>query len=271
MRPENHQNGFTLIELLIGMAISVVVMTAVIIALFNIQTTSTAIDQRSNIAMNARGALFLIEENIRLLGFNPEGDMSNNEVMDTGDGCCARGGFFTFNRNDLDDPTDDADDVTVDIGLAAADDIDGGVRDGFADSGTTSLVIQGQTAADNIEVIRFAYAFDDDGDGNVDLSANNNIRWAIDTDGDGELDTELDTNDDGEIDNNDVVGGSGMTNSVDIDKIRSVKVWLVIRSKHPLKGDMINQTYVVGDQRYTPNDNFAHLLHTSTIRCRNMI
>lgn len=270
MNAKDYRKGFTLIEVLIGMTIASIVMAAVILAFFNIQSTSNLIDQRSSMSMNARGAMALIEDNIRLMGFNPEGDMSNNRIMDSGDGCCAKGGFFRFNRNDLEDPTDDDDDVTVGIGLNSDDDQAGGDRDGFADNGSTGLSIQGQHAADHIEAIRFAYAFDDDGNGNVDLSANDNIRWAIDSDGDGDLDTELDTNDDGEIDKNDSVGGSSMSDTVDIGKIRAVKVWLVVRSKHQVRGGTKNQTYVVGDQRYSPNDNFAHRLLTTTIRCRNM-
>jgi len=270
MRGADCRPGFTLIELLIGMAITAIVMAGVISVFFNFQSTSNSIDQRATMAMTARNAMALIEDNIRLMGFNPEGDMSGRAVMDPADGCCARGGYLMFNRNDLDDPMDDDADVTIGIGLRAADDRAGGGRDGFADNGASGLVIQGQLAAADIEAIRFAYAFDDNGDGNVDLSANGNIRWAIDADGDGNLDTEPDSNDDGQLDENDCIGGSFMADTVDVSRIRAVKVWLLVRSKHPIRGGSENPTYVVGDLRYSPNDNYAYRLLTTTIRCRNM-
>mgnify|MGYP006292398765 CR=1 FL=1 len=270
MNTADCKQGFTLIELLIGMAISAIVMAAVISVFLNIQSTSNTIDQRSSMAMASRNAMALIEDNIRLMGFNPEGDMNRRQIMNTADGCCARGGFFMFNRNDLEDPTDDDQDVTIGIGLNAADDRAGGDRDGFADNGASGLVIQGQHAAANIEAIRFAYAFDESSDGNVDLSVNGNIRWAIDADGDGDLDSELDTNDDGQIDANDSIGGRSMPETVSIDKIQAVKVWLLVQSKHPIRGSTEKRTFVVGDQRYAPNDDFAHRLLTTTIRCRNM-
>jgi prepilin-type N-terminal cleavage/methylation domain-containing protein len=270
MKALHADSGFTLIEVLIALAMGSIIIGAALAAFFSMQTTASSVDQRSNMAVNARGAIYLIEENIRLLGFNPENDLSANNIMNPADGCCALGGFFTFNRNDLADPTNDAADATIGIGLLAADDSSGGGRDGFADGGATSLVINGGNVADDIAVLRFAYAFDDDDDGNVDMSAGDFIRWAIDSDGDGRLDRELDTNDDGEIDINDVVGGMNMVTPVDISKIRAVKVWLVTRSKYPVKGHTESRTFVVGDRRYTPNDNFSHTLLTTTVRCRNM-
>lgn len=264
MKSLHSDSGFTLIELLIGMAMGSIVLGAAVAAFISMQRTASSVDQRSDMAVNARGAIHFIEENIRLMGFNPAGDLSASDIMNSGDG---GGGVFTFNRNDLTDPINGADE-TISIGLRDADDAD---QNGFADNGATSLVIDLGNIADNIAVLRFAYAFDDDDDDNVDLSDGNSfIRWAIDSDGDDQLDTELDTNDDGEIDINDAVGGVAMADPVDIDKIRAVKVWLVTRSKYPVKGHTDSRTFVVGDQRFTPNDNFAYTLLTTTIRCRNM-
>ncbi len=283
MKSEFLEKGFTLIELLVAMTVVSIIMAGAIAAFWQMQSTSKTIDQRSSMEVTARNAIYLIEENIRLMGFNPEGDMNPNDIMDISDGCCATGGFLRFNRNDLEDPADDTKDQTISIGLRPADDSAGGSRDGFADSGSTwLLVVDGNGvidtgedeedfyAADNIEAVRFAYAFDSDEDGNVDLSSNDHIRWAIDSNDDGELDTELDTDDDGDIDTDDAIGGSPMANPVEISKIRAVKVWLVVRSKYQVSGADKSRTFVVGDQRCTTNDNFARTRLTTTIRCRNM-
>ena len=259
-KTSQHSNGFTLIEVLVAMVVSMMVLGAVGTAFFGMQTTALNVDQRSNMALNSRGAMYLIEDSVRLMGFNPQRDISGNNIVNT-----ATGAFLSFNRNDLADPINAADD-TITIGLNAADDTG---RDGFADNGVTSLVIDGGNVADDIEAIRFAYAYDDDGDGNVDLSANNFIIWAIDSDDDGFLDTTLDTDDDGDIDAGDAVNGGTLSPRVDISRIRAVKVWLVVRSQDQLRGSPSGGTMVVGDQRYTPNDDFAHNLFTTTVRCRN--
>ena len=261
MKSFDSDSGFTLIEIMIAMAIGTIIIGAAIGAFFSLQKASSSIDQRSTTAVTARGAIYVIEENIRLLGFNPEQNLSTGNIMDNG---CALNGLLRFNRSNLEDPANNPVD-TVSIGLNSTEDSD---RDGFADNGATSLVIGGNIA-DDIAVLKFAYAFDSNRDGNVELSSNGNIRWAIDSNGDEKFDTELDTNDDGKIDINDTVGGSSMS-PVDIEHLRAVKVWLVVRSKYPIKGHTEPRTFVVGDQRYTPNDNYGYSLLTTTIRCRNM-
>jgi type IV pilus assembly protein PilW len=269
MKALSTDSGFTLIELMIAIVMAAIITGAALGGFFSMQSTASSIDQRSNMAVNARGAMYLIEENIRMMGFNPAGDMSAGEIMNPADGCSALGGFFRFNRNNIADPANAAND-TIGIGLNAADDSDGAGRDGFADNGATSIVIGGGNVADNVAVLRFAYAFDDDDDGNVDLSGNDFIRWAIDTDNDGRLDRELDTDDNGDIDENDAVGGAAMASTVDISKILAVKVWLVARSQSPVLKYTEPRTFVVGDQRFTPDNNFPHTIFTTTIRCRNI-
>jgi type IV pilus assembly protein PilW len=267
MKYLSSKTGFTMIELLIAMTITSIVITGAVIVFNDLQSTATSIDQRTNATANARGSLFLIESEIRLAGFDPQQTLSGAATMNIN--TRANGGFFIFTHKD---PTNLTAILTTSIGLSAAGDPD---ANGFANSGATSLLIGtppltgADNIADNIVAIRFAYAFDDDGDGAVDLSANGNIIWAYDTGTDGVLDQGLDTDDNGIIDISDTVGGVPITN-VNISKIRAVKVWLLARTNYPTKDIVDNTTYVVGDQRYTPNDNFGHILLTTTIRCRNM-
>ena len=270
---KNHcdQKGFTLIEVMIALVITGIVIGAAIVAFFKLQSTSSDVDQRSTMATTSRGAMYMIEDNIRLLGFNPQKNISPNDIIQT-----ATGALLTFTRNDLTQPGVAGTDDTVSIGLY---DFNAGAwsSDGIAVNDNTSLCIDDNGAvtadedavADDVERIRFAYAYDIDDDGNVELSANNHIVWAIDSNNDGFLETQLDTDDDGDIDLGDAAGGVALGSQVAISKIRAVKVWLVVRSSDPVRGTTERHTMVVGDQRYAPNDKYSHTLFTTTIRCRN--
>jgi type IV pilus assembly protein PilW len=128
----------------------------------------------------------------------------------------------------------------------------------------------------DIEAVGFAYAFDDDGDGALDQSGGGNIIWAVDSNlGDDKLDNLLDTNDDGIIDENDTEGGVNMAGQVDIANIRAVRIWLLARTRQPIKGHTDNQTYAVGANHRGPADgdwdpSRRRLLLTTTVYCRNM-
>ncbi|MFP4040103.1 MAG: prepilin-type N-terminal cleavage/methylation domain-containing protein [Desulfosudaceae bacterium] len=266
----NDQRGFTLLEILIALVIFSVVM-AVAVKMFMAQQSSfTKVDQRSRMMTNARGAMYLIESQIRLMGFSPGRELGDKEALDPDQGCRAWSGNLVFRRQH---PNDLSTTSTISIGLYKADDDEGGGRDGFADSnvGATGLIVQGGRVADDIEAIGFAYAFDADGDGGIDLSAGNNIIWAVDDDRDGYLDTRLDTNDDGMINELDTPGGLALSPKIAIHKIRAVKVWLLVRSTEPLRGgSMDTRTFYVAGRPYKPNDRYGHTLCATTIRCRNL-
>jgi len=261
--------GFTLIEIMITLALFSIVMAVGIKIFFTQQNTLTHIDQRSEMQIEARNALHIIETHIQMMGFSPAGSLDAQDALDFSSGCRAEGGWLAFWRNDPDDI-----DVTqlISINLLKEDDDEGGAPDGFADSnvGATGLIIQDGRVADNIAAVRFAYAYDEDKDGAVDMSANENIIWAIDADRDGQLDMSLDTDDDGDVDSDDAVGGMPLPFKVDISRIRAVKVWLLVRSPCPLKGARDKRVFVVGDRRYAADDYYGHVLVTTTIRCRNI-
>ncbi len=140
----------------------------------------------------------------------------------------------------------------------------------------TELQRNGQIVAYDIEAAGFAYAFDDDDDGVLDQSGGGNIIWAVDSNlGDDKLDKFLDTNDDGIIDENDTEGGVNMAGQVDIDRIRAVRIWLLARTRQPIKGHTDNQTYAVGAVHRGPADGDwdpgrKRMLLTTTVYCRNM-
>ena len=262
--------GFTLLEILIALAVFSIIMAVVVKFFLSQQSSFTRVDQRSRMMTNARGAMYLIESQIRLMGFSPRQDMDNESAMDFDQGCRAGIGHLVFRRQ----KTDDLGAVqTVSIGLYKADDDAGGARDGFADAnaGATGLIIQYGRVADNVEAIGLAYAFNADGAGGLDLSAGDHIIWAVDADADGYLETALDTNDDGRIDANDTPGGVALAEKVPLDTIRAVKVWLLVRSACPLRGGRTDtRTFYVAGRPCKPDDHYSHILCTTTIRCRNM-
>lgn len=276
MKPLSPKNGFTLIELMIAMAIFSILVGAVVSIFYHLQSTSTSIDQRTNAAVNARGALSFIESTVRLAGFDPKQDMSGFSIMDSST-CSVSGNAFSFNQRSSADLTSL---IFTSIRLSSGGDTN---NDGFADvasGGATSLCIGtppfkgAHVVANNIVAVRFAYAFDDDPSGPnagaVNLSTNGNIIWAFANNADGDLGQSLDTNDDGLINLNDSVSPSTITTPAGMDRIRAVKVWVLARTNFPTRNNFDNTTYVVGGVRYTPNNNYGHVLLTTTIRLRNM-
>ena len=81
--------------------------------------------------------------------------------------------------------------------------------------------------------------------------------WAYDSDGDGSLDWDNDTN-----------AGLGFT--VNFDRIRAVRVWILARTRHPLRDHSGPKNFIVGDKPVNVNDNFKYRLLTTTVKCRNM-
>ncbi len=157
--------------------------------------------------------------------------------------------------------------------------------DGLADTGAMELRRGDQIGgnlerlAGSIQTVAFAYAFDDDlgtPDGLVDTDAGGNIIWAYDSDADGLLDTQLDSNSDGVVDAADDLNGDGMINdvalapAVPISQIRAVRIWILARTRAPLRDHQHAETYVVGDKMITAADNFERVLLTTTVNCRNL-
>ncbi len=266
MKYKNNKSGFTMIELLIALAITSIIMGAATTVFLNLQQTSTEIDQRTTLAANARGAMFFIDDTIKLLGFNPRKNISPSQIFRIVDP-----GRLQFLRNDL---VQGLPNNIIDIQLAVGSDAN---LDGVADGGGDArllIAINGAfgngVVADNIVAICFAYGFDLNDDGDIETAgAGNQIIWAVDTDNDGILDTSLDTNNDGVVNAADLPF-TGLGTPIDSSRIRAVKVWLLARSRFPIRGETDNNTYYVGSNVVTPNNNFAHVLHTNGIRGRNL-
>ena len=266
-------NGFTLIELLVAMAITGIVAGAIYTAFQSQQKSYLIQDQVTEMQQNLRAAMDIMVREIRMAGYDPT-QSSGASISTNSTGIMIQ---VTMDINSDKDCSDSNENITY--GFSNANDAN---ADGIADAGAANLGRRNtgggfQPIAENIQAIGFAYAYDADGDDNLDTSAGGDIIWAVDTDGDGNWDN-LDTDGDGDIDaddgpgigNNGVINGTGTGTAVDTSQIRAVRIWILARVKRPDPDFVNTNTYIVGANVITPNDGFRRRLLTSTVKCRNM-
>jgi len=269
----NDSKGFTLIELLVAMAITGIVVGAIFTAFQSQQKSYLIQDQVTEMQQNLRAAMDIMVREIRMAGYDPT-QSSGASISTNSTGIMIQ---VTMDINSDKDCSDSNENITY--GFSNANDAN---ADGIADAGAANLGRRNtgggfQPIAENIQAIGFAYAYDADGDDNLDTSAGGDIIWAVDTDGDGNWDN-LDTDGDGDIDaddgpgigNNGVINGTGTGTAVDTSQIRAVRIWILARVKRPDPDFVNTNTYIVGANVITPNDGFRRRLLTSTVKCRNM-
>jgi type IV pilus assembly protein PilW len=280
--------GFSLVELLVVMAITGVVMTAVYKMYISQQDSYVLQEQVAEMQQNARIAKYVMTREIRMAGYNPTRKLNV-------------GNFVTsFVARLPDDNLGDGDPNRTSTGfdsIAFTFDEDG---DGVLDANFDEQIAYREsgenlqrfdvdndvwlTVVENIEAIGFAYAYANE-DGDIEKDGGN-IVWAIDSDptdtnnqlnvkldgnGDGFINVSDDTNDDLVIDENDA--GTALASPVDLDRIRAVKIWLLVRTGNPDRNYTRANTYVVGNSIIQINDANRHhrgQLLVTTVRCRNM-
>lgn len=289
--------GFTLIELLIAMVI-VGIVTAAIYAAFQSQQRSSIIQENVNVMQqNLRAAMEIMIKDIRMAGYDPGGigglgitDVRPRDTDNNVDATISGNGAIQFSADfDGDGALGGGETVSYSI-------FDFPVTDPLQRDGQLDLARNAgggrQLLAENIEALGFAFAFDANGDGNIDTydavnvapapaTAEGRIRiiWAVDSNGDNKLDLNLDTNLDGVIDDNDDMDGDGIINpadggtaiaNVDPADIKAVRIWMLARTDRGDDRFVNNQTYVVGHKVITPNDNCRRRLLETIVRCRNL-
>jgi type IV pilus assembly protein PilW len=313
MLKRNRNNyGFTLIELMIAMVIAGIVAAAIMMAFDSQQKTQVNQQLVVEMQQEARAALYLMQQDIRMAGYDETWEDANSDGVDDN-----RLSDLDGSGNAIDNDCDGSANVS-DSGNDEANDIAGIVKagphliqirldenrdgnfcgvndlityalasgtadgtidnDGIADSGAMDLRRNNQVGGNNlqplaesIQAISFAYAFDDDAgapDGLVDTDAGGNIIWAFDSNADGLLDKQLDSNNDGVIDENDTP--VNLTTTVPISRIRAVRIWILARTRAPLRDHQYTKTYVVGDKVLTTADDYERVLLTTTVNCRNL-
>jgi type IV pilus assembly protein PilW len=240
--------GFTLIELMITLVISLMVSTA-IYGTFESQNKSYIVLERDvEMQQSLRSAIITMEQDIQMACFDPKQTGSftiTNAAADRFE--------FQYDRNS-NEVLDSNEDFAYELYPTS-------------DSDPTKLHKRsgGSAIAYNIDELRFAYAYDADGNGSID-TAGGEIIWAVPNSGTW---FNLDTNNDGKIDTNDTAGGSDTGTSFDQSDIRAVKVWVLVRSSRTDSTYTNPNTYVVGDLHLTPGDHYRRRLGRTTIQLRN--
>jgi len=257
---------------MVAMAVSGIVLMVI----YSAYQTQSSINRTQtvvlNMQQNIRGAMYLLESEIRSAGYEQNATktfgITDIRFRNISNGLDLNGNSSITFTSDLND--DGAIDTNETFSFSIFD-YPATSPDGILDLARTAGLGGRQIIAESIQALFLAYAYDNDGDGRLDTSANGNIIWAFDSDNNNIIDRNLDTNDNGQIDINDAaagipIGGSGIA----IDKIRAVRVWLLARTKTPILKYTDNNTYVVGNRRITPNDNFRRELLVTTIKSRNL-
>ena len=268
----NNPKGFTLVEMMVAMAAGLIVMIAIYTAYVNHQRSHVTQQLVVHMQQNARAAISLMKREIRMMGYDPAAtDGVNNDGVGGIDDETSGAGAITAefdNASGISILRFSAD-FNYDWNIVGDEDIT------YTLVGT-ELQRNGQIVAYDIEAVGFAYAYDDDADGALDQSAGGNIIWAVDSNtGDDKLDKFLDTDDDGIIDENDTEGGANLATQIEINRIRAVRIWLLARTRQPIKDHTDNQTYAVGPVHRGPADDDwdpsrKRVLLTTTVYCRNM-
>jgi prepilin-type N-terminal cleavage/methylation domain-containing protein len=263
-------HGYSLVELLVAMAITLVVMAGVYKVYVTQQDSYLLQEQVAEMQQNVRTAKYIITREIRMAGYDPFGTAGARFESAAGDSVRFTMDVLPVNADGTigDGAIGEGDDITYSVFEDASD---GQIKLGRNDG------VNNQAIVENIEAVGFGYAFDNDGDGNIDTHPiYGHVIWAFDSDGGGTLDKNFDTNDDGVIDAADSKDGADLpvelapTGEVALDKIRAVRIWILARTENEEKAYSATSTYVLANQRFAFNDGRRRQLVITTVKCRNM-
>ena len=267
-------SGFTLIELLIAMAVAAILITSIVKIQSARQKAHVRQKQVVEMQQNIRAAISLMKREIRMAGYDPaahdgldndgiNGIDNDEESADTGIHS-AGGNMIRFSYdNDASTSIDTDELVTYRFSSANDSDNDGDADAGAAPFGRATGGGPPMPVAESIQAVGFAYAFDNNDDGNLDTddgTLNGNIIWAYDanpTDGNDQLTTDHTT-------------GSALIPPVPLSDIRAVRIWILARTSDPVRGHADNQTYPVGNRTISSTDGYPRRLSRTTVYCRNM-
>jgi type II secretory pathway pseudopilin PulG len=260
-----NNNGFTLIEILVALVIDFFVLAAIYSAFYSQQKSHVKEQQVVDAQQNVRGAAAFMTREIRLAGKVDKGT--------AGAGILSAGPHsiqFTLDRENTGNITDDYDNIKFGF-PAAADAI---LPFGIADDGSASItrfsavLATDDPIADNIYAIAFAYAFDEDRDGELDFADAAPFNGRLDL---GEEIWAYDSPDiaDVGLDKNNATG-LDLPEVISFDRIRAVRIWILARTRNRLRGAATTKNFVVGDKIVNPTDNYQYRLLTATVKCRNL-
>lgn len=279
-------HGFTLVELLVALVVSTVAIGAVYSTFAVQQRYFGNQRQMMRAQQNLRAALLIFEQELRMVGYDPEEcggfgvvDVRRYDVVHSHE--CTPDGqpvlFYTYDVDEdgrLDDRNNQRNKEHAKFRISDTHN-DGQVCLTW-DNGAGRYPL-----AENIQAIGFAYAIDTDGDGRCDSwPGGGGLIWAVDSDNDNLLDADIDTNGDGAIDEKDDVNGDHRIDMTDgrllnpqvpLRCIKAVRVWVLAVTPERLQGWDENRIHVVGDRIFTPaNDGKKRFVLQTQVHCRNL-
>jgi type IV pilus assembly protein PilW len=269
-RNNNHAAGFTLIELLIVITLTSIMGLAIVM---NYQSQSRAYRVQRELAhmqQNMRAAMFLLQQDIRNSGRDPErsGQYGIQSIADDANGNAS----LTMTRlldTDNDGMADTGAVETIAYQLADPDG-DGRLELQRCLNGACQRIVDG------VQSMGFAYAYDD---GSEDLARFNNGPanpeiWAYDGNGANVLNTSADSDGDGDIDIDDAP--VALAANIPLSRIRVVRIWLLARSRQAYPNFTDTSTYVLGDRMLNLANpvnanlrNFRHFLLSGAVALQN--
>lgn len=272
MNRKKIDSGFTLVELIVAVAVSGVIMTGVYSAFKTQQDSYLVQEQVAEVQQNLRASIDYMIKDLRMAGFDPTQSsnfsITDVSLRDLNNGLDVNGNSAISFQVDLDEDGVLDTNETISYSLfeypvgIPAD------QDGIAD---LSLNQGGgrQLLGESVIAMGLAYSYVDAG-GDVVTDAGGNVVWAFDSDNDNDLDRNLDTNNDGVIDITDNPLGTALATDIAIQNIAAVKVWLLAQTKLQDRNYTESKTFVVANQRISPNDKNRYRLVEMTVQCRNM-
>jgi len=257
-----HPSGFSLVELLVALAITGIV-GAVILKLYlsNTQAYSAQL-QVAEAQQNVRAGMDSLLCDLRMAGYDPTGTATASFLRAESDRV-----QITMDLSGDGDTNDANENVTFRLYTSHGIRRLGRDTNGDAPGGNAP-------AAEYIDAIGFAYAFDSDADGALDTDGGGRIHWAL-SGANGNW-WELDGNNDDQLTLADDTDGDGALNlldtgiAADLDDIRAVKIWLLGRVPQADRDFSADRAFQVGGKIVTPNDRYRRRLLTTTVLCRNM-
>jgi type IV pilus assembly protein PilW len=267
LREISSDMGFSLVELLVAMAIFSLVTAAIWSNFHSQNAIYQAQEQTAKIQQNIRTSMYVIEKELRMAGYDPgsEGygvdNIRNNILRFTYDDDA--GGYASVAYGLVGSQLKRVVKFNEDVQIADLNGEQYILAENIYDSG-------------NVDGFYLAYAFDNNGDGQLDVSPNGHIIWAVDTNHDDQLDLRLDTNDDGDIDfaddtdNNGVIDGNNLASPVNMARIRAVRVWVLGQAEKTDMNYHDGNRYIVGRNIIQPDDRIRRRMLTTIVKCRNL-
>ncbi len=251
--------GLSLVELLIALAITGFMATAIMNVYIGSSRTYTEQLDATEAQQNLRSGVDAMVTDLRMAGFNGRGGATVG-FLSAGSNSVQ----FTMDRNEDGDVADANETLTYSLYTEAS----------IQNLGRASGANPNNLVAEYIDNLGFAYAYDANDDGVLDVNGSSRTIWAII--GPNGNWFNLDANDDGVIDSADDTNGDGSLNATDtgvladLEDIRVVKIWMLARTSKPDNNFSGGATYTVGDTVVTTADKFHRRILSTRVYCRNM-